>query len=126
LLLLAQAQESPLAVTVAAGAVALPALQKMAAVMALQGQDLGSAAQLPIELELGQEFVYHSIFACPVSREQSTPDNPPKLLPCNHVLCEQSILRIAKARSRIFKCPYCPMEARVDNCRSLVFPDVQH
>jgi hypothetical protein len=55
-------------------------------------------------------------------RDQSTPDNPPLLLPCNHVLCEQSVLKIAKSRTRVFKCPYCPVESRVDNLRALVFP----
>lgn len=43
------------------------------------------------ELELGSQFVFHSVFACPVSREQGTPDNPPMLLPCGHVLAKQSL-----------------------------------
>lgn len=30
----------------------------------------GAAEQLPLEVPLGQEFVFHSIFACPVSRDQ--------------------------------------------------------
>ena len=37
-----------------------------------------------------QEFVFHSIFACPVSKDQSTDTNPPMLLPCGHVLCQVS------------------------------------
>lgn len=123
--LMGQAYDSPLAVTIAAGSVALPPLLKLASVMEASGQDLSSCSQLPFEIELGQEFVYRSIFACPVSRDQSSADNPPKLLPCNHVLCEQSILKIARSRSRVFKCPYCPMEARPDNLRLLIFPDVE-
>ncbi len=143
--LMGQACESPLAVAVAAGTAALPPLFKLAAVMERNAQDLRTCEQLPVELELGEEFVFHSIFACPVSRDQSTPDNPPMLLPCNHMLCEQSVLKIAKNRNRVFKwvqegetacrqieltsmamrrCPYCPVEARADNLRQLVFPDV--
>eukprot|EP00882_Tetradesmus_deserticola_P016851 GHRQ01018024.1.p3 GENE.GHRQ01018024.1~~GHRQ01018024.1.p3 ORF type:complete len:129 (+),score=53.33 GHRQ01018024.1:161-547(+) len=120
-----QAYDSPLAVAVAAGGAALPPLLKLNTMMQKNGQDLAACTQLPIEIEVGQEFVYRSIFACPVSRDQSTADNPPKLLPCNHVLCEQSILKIARSRSRVFKCPYCPMEARPDNLRLLIFPDVE-
>jgi hypothetical protein len=40
------------------------------------------------------------------------------------VLCEQSILKIARNRGRVLKCPYCPVEARPDNTRTLIFPDV--
>ncbi|MEW5297956.1 MAG: hypothetical protein WDW36_001130 [Sanguina aurantia] len=125
--LLGQASESPLTVTVAAGSAALPELLKLACVMerTCTLQDLQTCEQLPMELELGSEFAFHSIFACPVSREQSSAENPPMLLPCGHVLCEQSVARIAKARVRAFKCPYCPMEARPDALRQLTFPDVQ-
>jgi len=58
------------------------------------------------------------------TRDNATPDNPPVLLPCNHVLCLESVLKIAKGRTRTFKCPYCPMDARADNLRTLTFPDV--
>ena len=101
--LMGQACESPLAVAVAAGTAALPPLFKLAAVMERNQQDLGACEQLPVELQLGDEFVFHSVFACPVSRDQSSADNPPMLLPCNHVLCEQSVLKIAKNRNRVFK-----------------------
>lgn len=107
----------------AAGSAALPTLLKMAAVMAAQGQDFRTGEQLPMELELGREFVFHSVFACPVSREQSTPENPPMLLPCGHALAKQSLLKIAKNSGRPFKCPYCPMEATPGVCRHIFFPD---
>lgn len=120
-----QAAESPLAVVVAAGSVTLPALVKMAGVMERSGQDYDSCDQLPTDIHIPSEFIFHSTFACPVSKDQSTPENPPKLLPCGHVLCEQSITKIAdRSRTRVFKCPYCPLEARADNTRALVFPDV--
>ena len=76
------------------------------------------------ELELGRQFVFHSVFACPVSREQSTPDNPPMLLPCGHVLCKVSLQKIAKGNVRPFKCPYCPAEATLNSCRAIFFPDI--
>ncbi len=119
----AQSCESALLVAVAAGSAALPTLLKMAAVLTAQGQDFRSGEQLPMELELGREFVFHSVFACPVSREQSTPENPPMLLPCGHALAKQSLLKIAKNSGRPFKCPYCPMEATPGVCRHIFFPD---
>ena len=42
-----------------------------------------------MEVELGPEFQFHSVFICPVSREQASRNNPPMLLQCGHVLCEQ-------------------------------------
>ncbi|KAL4442413.1 hypothetical protein ABPG77_004997 [Micractinium sp. CCAP 211/92] len=127
-LLLGQAQDSPLLVTAAAGAAALPTLLKLATVISADQSvaDLaGAAEQLPLEVPLGQEFVFHSIFACPVSRDQSTADNPPMLLPCGHCICKASIYKIAKAANRSFKCPYCPAECTPKDCQELVFPDMQ-
>ena len=54
------------------------------------------------ELELGSQFVFHSVFACPVSREQGTPDNPPMLLPCGHVLAKQSLQVSPKPSSSVY------------------------
>jgi len=121
-----QAQDSPLLVTVAAGAAALPTLLKLATVVAKTqpAADFGGQnGEMAVEIPLGKEFVFHSIFACPVSREQSTPDNPPMMLPCGHCMCKQSILKIAKSAMRAFKCPYCPLEATMQQCMELHFPD---
>ncbi|KAE8696229.1 Zinc finger family protein, putative isoform 1 [Hibiscus syriacus] len=89
--LLGQSYESPLSVTIAAGIQALPPLLKFMTVMAGKKHEWQSMKQLPVPVELGKEFQFHSIFVCPVSKEQSTDDDPPMLMSCGHVLCKQSI-----------------------------------
>ena len=81
--------------------------------------------ELPVEVPLGKEFVFNSIFACPVSKEQSSAENPPMMLPCGHCLSKQSVLRVAKSITRAFKCPYCPKEATLQQCMELKFPDMK-
>lgn len=117
--LLGQSYESPLNVTLAAGAQALLTLLKMATVLATKKQEWQLLKQLPVEIELSKEFQFHSIFACPVSKDQSTAENPPMLMPCCHVLCKQSLQKLAKNRS--FKCPYCPAEVTMSQCRPIYF-----
>ena len=70
-----QAQDSPLLVTTAAGSAALPTLLKLANIMSAQAMAelTGRDDQLPVEVPLGKEFIFHSIFACPVSRDQVSP-----------------------------------------------------
>ncbi|KAJ9159266.1 hypothetical protein P3X46_024783 [Hevea brasiliensis] len=112
---------SPLTLAMAAGIEGLPTLLKLANVMAAKRQEWLAMKQLPVPVELGREYQFHSIFVCPVSREQGSEDNPPMLMPCLHVLCKQSITKMSKGYSRTFKCPYCPVEASVAQCRQLYF-----
>ncbi|KAG2696037.1 hypothetical protein I3760_07G040200 [Carya illinoinensis] len=102
--------ESPLSVTIAAGIQGLPPLLKFMNVMAGKKQEWQTMKQLPVPVELDKEFQFHSVFVCPVSKEQSTDDNPPMLMPCGHVLCKQSIMKMSKNSSKSFKCPYCPSD----------------
>lgn len=119
--LLGQSCRSALSLAIAAGIEGLPTLLKLANVMAAKKQEWLAMKQLPVPVELGREYQFHSIFVCPVSREQGTEDNPPMLMPCLHVLCKQSITKMSKGSSRTFKCPYCPVEASVAQCRQLYF-----
>ncbi|KAK1262447.1 hypothetical protein QJS04_geneDACA001073 [Acorus gramineus] len=119
--LLGQSNESPLGVAVAAGVQGLPVLLKLANVMAAKKQEWMMMKQLPVPVDLGSEFQFHSIFVCPVSRDQASEENPPMLMPCGHALCKQSIVKLSKNSTRPFKCPYCPVESTVSQCRQLYF-----
>ncbi|GMQ01323.1 hypothetical protein CsSME_00047993 [Camellia sinensis var. sinensis] len=118
---LGQSSESALSVAVAAGVEGLPTLLKLVNVMAAKKQEWQAMKQLPVPVDLRKEFQFHSIFVCPVSREQGSEENPPMLLPCGHVLCKQSIMKLSRSSTRTFKCPYCPLEASVAQCRQLCF-----
>ncbi|XP_031384719.1 protein RMD5 homolog isoform X2 [Punica granatum] len=119
--LLGQSYESPLSVTIAAGFQALPPLLKFMNVMAGKKQEWQTMKQLPVPVELEDEFQFHSIFVCPVSKEQATEDNPPMLMSCGHVLCRQSIMKMSKNLSKSFKCPYCPSDIDASLCKQLNF-----
>ncbi|KAH8486446.1 hypothetical protein H0E87_025454 [Populus deltoides] len=108
--LLGQSFDSPLSVTIAAGFQGLPPLLKFMNVMAGKKHEWQSMKQLPVPVELDREFQFHSIFVCPVLKEQSTDENPPMLMQCGHVLCKQSINKMSKNGSKTFKCPYCPSD----------------
>ncbi|KAG2704877.1 hypothetical protein I3843_05G026300 [Carya illinoinensis] len=119
--LLGHSYGSPLGVAISAGIEGLPTLLKLASVMSAKKQEWQAMKQLPVPVELGKEFQFHSIFVCPVSRDQGSEENPPMLMPCSHVLCKQSIMKLSKSGTRSFKCPYCPAEISVGQWRQLYF-----
>ncbi|XP_076958052.1 protein RMD5 homolog [Bidens hawaiensis] len=120
--LVGESIQSPLSVTIAAGVQGLPTLLKLMNVMSGKKQEWQLMKQLPVPIDLDQDFQFHSIFVCPVSREQASEENPPMLMSCGHVLCKQSITKLSKNNStRPFKCPYCPTEVQVGQCRKLCF-----
>ncbi|KAM0329197.1 hypothetical protein ACHAQA_004496 [Verticillium albo-atrum] len=115
--LLGLSAESPLYLAATAGSIALPQLLKYTSFVMASRTEWTTENELAFETPLPRSMVYHPIFVCPVSKEQSTEENPPMLLPCGHVICKESLHRLAKG-SR-FKCPYCPNEGHIRDARRI-------
>ncbi|KAG9289045.1 hypothetical protein G9A89_015594 [Geosiphon pyriformis] len=110
--LLGLSRESPLFISVTVGATALPNIIKMATIMKEKKNEWSQQNELPVEVPLTDDMRYHSIFACPVSKEQATDENPPMMMPCGHVICKESLHKLSKSTSSRFKCPYCPTKSK--------------
>ncbi|KAF8758917.1 CTLH/CRA C-terminal LisH motif domain [Rhizoctonia solani] len=70
-----------------------------------------TANELPIEIPLLPQHRYHSVFICPVSREQASEANPAMMLECGHVVAKESLGKLTKGTANRVKCPYCPIES---------------
>ena len=49
-----------------------------------------------MEIPLPSDRRFHSVFVCPVSKEQATDSNPPLMLSCGHVIATESFQRLVK------------------------------
>ncbi|GAB7364644.1 hypothetical protein MBLNU230_g5447t1 [Neophaeotheca triangularis] len=107
---------SPLYTAVTAGGIALPVLEKVERVMAASRGQWTSVNELPVETPLPGSFSFHSVFVCPVSKEQATDANPPMMMPCGHVIAKESLEAHSRGKSRM-KCPYCPSESRAGDAK---------
>ncbi|XP_069671462.1 E3 ubiquitin-protein ligase RMND5A isoform X2 [Periplaneta americana] len=119
--LLGLSVDSPLSVCINAGCTALPALLNIKQVMQ-QRQVTGiwnGKDELPIEIDLGQDSRYHSVFACPILRQQSTESNPPMRLICGHVISRDALNKLSNGNK--LKCPYCPVEQNPSDARLIYF-----
>lgn len=105
------------------GTTALPVIMKLYTIMSSKKAEWSAQDELPVEIPLDEELRYHSVFACPVSKEQATDDNPPMMMPCGHVVCKESLARLSRSSraSSRFKCPYCPSESSVDQAVQVYF-----
>lgn len=115
--------ESPLSVVINAGCIALPALLNIKQVMQ-QRQVAGvwnpnAKDELPIEIDLGAECRFHSIFACPILRQQTTEQNPPLKLTCGHCISKDALTKLTSGHK--LKCPYCPVEQNPLDARQITF-----
>lgn len=108
--MLGLSEASPLYTAVTAGGISLPILEKVERIMTQSRGQWTSVNELPFETPLPPGMQYHSIFVCPVSKEQATDANPPMMLPCSHVIAKDSLEQHSRGKSRM-KCPYCPNES---------------
>ncbi|KAG4025886.1 hypothetical protein MFRU_049g00570 [Monilinia fructicola] len=108
--LLGLSAESPLYLAATAGAIALPTLIKLASIVKEKRTEWTTETELPVEIALPRSMIFHPIFVCPVSKEQTSETNPPMMMPCGHVVARESLNKLGKSGSR-FKCPYCPNES---------------
>ncbi|XP_063538508.1 E3 ubiquitin-protein ligase RMND5A isoform X1 [Cydia strobilella] len=124
--LLRLAPLSPLAGAVLAGARVLPALHDLRAKMTHPHVVAAWAdEELPLEfinlqVDLGEDGGgYHSVFACPILRQQASEHNPPMRLLCGHVISRDALNKLAMGVK--LKCPYCPMEQSPSEARQIYF-----
>lgn len=149
-LLLGMSQDPPLHVCVNVGASALPTMIKLKSVMDERRKQRPKVEmwsvdnELPVEIPIPRSHRYHSVFACPVSKEQTTDANPPVMMPCGHVLSRESVLRLSKGALKPgvtigplsdnakdiwpgvntnakLKCPYCPNETTIGHTKRIFF-----
>ena len=57
--------------------------------------------ELPIEIDLGQDCRFHSVFACPILRQQVSDNNPPMKLVCGHVISKDALAKLTQVRISI-------------------------
>ncbi|KAF9953238.1 hypothetical protein BGZ72_005587 [Mortierella alpina] len=114
--------DSPLYVSVTVGTQAMPTMIKMASIMKAKKTEWSQQSELPVEINLTDETKFHSIFVCPVSKEQASEDNPPMMMACGHVICKESLQKLCRGSSSLkFKCPYCPAESMASQAKSVFF-----
>ncbi|KAG0089883.1 hypothetical protein BGZ92_004061 [Podila epicladia] len=114
--------ESPLYVSVTVGTQAMPTIIKMASIMKAKKTEWSQQSELPVEINLTDDTKFHSIFACPVSKEQATDENPPMMMVCGHVICKESLVKLSRSvpNGRL-KCPYCPTESMSSQAKNVYF-----
>lgn len=114
--------ESPLYTCVTVGSVALPMIMKVSSLMKDKALEWSQDGELPVTIPLLDSQRYHSVFVCPVTKEQGTEANPPMMMLCGHVISKESLARLSKGSlNSKFKCPYCPLDSTASQAVRVYF-----
>ncbi|KAG8806855.1 hypothetical protein FRC17_004767 [Serendipita sp. 399] len=81
------------------GGIALPRIEKGKKIMKERRGEWSHTEEIPVEIPLPPENRYHSVFTCPVSKEQATDVNPPMMLQCGHVIVRESLHKLIKGQT---------------------------
>jgi hypothetical protein len=136
--LLGLAIDTPLSIVLKAGCKALPPLITIKDVIKSPAMNgiWTSKDELPIDIDLGADYRFHSVFACPILRQQSTDNNPPLRLVCGHVISRDALSKLSSGIKwapllpsidhttvphHKVKCPYCPVEQSPGDARQIFF-----
>lgn len=55
---------------------------------------------MQVEINMGPDAQFHSIFACPILRQQTSDNNPPMRLLCGHVISRDAINKMSNASNK--------------------------
>lgn len=117
--------ESSIFLVLLCGYISFPTFLKFIKIKNLNNKlDWTSHNELPFEINL-PDFLkrFHPIFICPVSKEETTKENPPMALPCHHIISKQSLNKLSR-NGGSFKCPYCPTTSIPSQARKVHFENI--
>ncbi|PJF18896.1 Ubiquitin-protein ligase RMD5 [Paramicrosporidium saccamoebae] len=116
-------RESSLRLCLNIGTSVWPRISKVLGIMKDRpGVDWNPEEELPVEVDTGPAGRFHSVFVCPVLRQQSNAINPPMMMPCGHVICLEALNRLSKGNQNYrIKCPYCPAESTASMAQRITF-----
>lgn len=117
--------ESSIFLILLCGFISFPTFLKFVKIKHLNNKlDWTSHNELPFEINLPDVLKkFHPIFICPVSKEETTKENPPMALPCHHIISKQSLNKLSR-NGGSFKCPYCPTTSIPSQAKQVHFGNI--
>lgn len=105
-----------------AGIIALPQILEEEKILKKTKTEI-DPNELPYDIQIPNELKYHSLFVCPITKEISTPENPPMLLKCGHCVSKKALDKMkltgTGAHANMIKCPTCPNEQKATEAKEL-------